>query len=340
MQPIASQLSHVIRAGLPLESGLRALAEQTRSRGTRHGLISLCEQLERGVPLEEALRETRTMLPPAMNVLIEAGLESGQLNSVMQYCIEQPRRAASLRQQVWLALSYPFFLTWFSLLICCCILLGLVPTFSDVIGSVSRDFQVELPSATRGLLAVVDYLQSLNGWPWLIPIVFGVVTGLFFLLAGFTNWGHRRSTSVPLIGKAFQYAALVDLCQILAILAESGLPITRALVFAGKASDDRWLARRCQIVSDEIEKGSTPSAAAQLARFPNSLVQAFRETRTTTVFSESLRGLAEVFAALSENSVSVVSQLIGPIAVLFVVVLAGSTMILLMWPLIRLIQVF
>jgi type II secretory pathway component PulF len=64
MLPIASQISQTIRARLPLESGLRALAEQTRSRRARRALRDLSDSLEQGVPLDIAIEKSSPDLPP------------------------------------------------------------------------------------------------------------------------------------------------------------------------------------------------------------------------------------------------------------------------------------
>ena len=81
MLPIASQVNRAIRTGLPLESGLIALAEQSRSPKTRRALIALSERLQQGMPLAEAIHESSLGLPRAMGALVEAGLETGRLDS-------------------------------------------------------------------------------------------------------------------------------------------------------------------------------------------------------------------------------------------------------------------
>ena len=97
--PVAGQVSQSIRAGLPLGQGLIALAEQTSSTKTRNALIKLSKRLDQGMPLADAMRDSQTRLPRSMRALVAAGLETGRLDSIMQYSVVQSQRAASLRLQ-------------------------------------------------------------------------------------------------------------------------------------------------------------------------------------------------------------------------------------------------
>jgi type II secretory pathway component PulF len=333
-QPLANTLGQAIRAGLPLESGLRALAEQTRSRWTRSSLLDLSRRLEQGMPLADAIKASKSGLPRQMQALIAAGLETGRLDSVMQYCIEQSQRATSLRQHIWLALSYPLFLMWFSTLICSSILILIVPAMAKIFD----DFGTEIPIVTQTLIKTSRFVASFGLLPWCVIIVGGIGFWLIFVIAGFSKLGQRWATSIPMIGRAFRYAALTDFCQILAILSESGLPFPKALNFAGNASDDRWLGRKCKFVARQIERGTSPAISAREAQLPNSLSQVFRESNSIGTFSDALRGLSDIYAAQCHVTVHVSNRFLAYLAVTFVVGFAGTTAIALFVPLIKLLN--
>ena len=332
--PIATQIGQVIQAGLPLETGLHALAEQTGSRRTRTALLELSQRLERGEPLEGAVMNAKSGLTRQMRTLIVAGLECGRLDSVMQYCVDQAQRAASLRTQIWLALSYPLFLFWFSTLICGFILLIVLPP----LGSIFDDFNVELPLATSGLLKLSLFLSSVPWLSWTVFTGIAITAILFVVLVVFFGWGQRWATSVPLLGRIFRFASLMDLCQILSVLMASGLSLPRALQFAGEASDDAWLSRRCRRMIQKMKEGYTADEAAIHVEFPNTLCQAFRGAGSTGAFVESLRGLADIFAAQCQVTMTVVNGMIAQLAVFIVIGFAGATGILLFVSLVSLLN--
>lgn len=330
----SAHVARTIKAGLPLESGIRALAEQTRSRSTRQALLRLSEQLEQGVPLAMAIENTRTGLPRPMSALVEAGLEAGRLDGVMQFCVEQSQRSISLRQQVWLFLAYPLFLMWFALVISGAILL-LVP---NQFGKIFDDFGVELPGLTVALMQISNLMNMVGLLPWVIMAVAGPAVAICMMLFGVSRSSQRWSTSIPVIGRCFRFAALNDLCRLLALLAESGLPLPRALRFAGSASEDHWLARKCLSVAHDIEDGSPPATAVMLADMPSSLGQVFRTAENEKTFAEALRGLADIFAAQCFVSSQVINSVIAPFAVSVVLGLFGITIGALFLPLIKLIN--
>jgi general secretion pathway protein F len=332
--PASSHVHHAVKAGLPLESGIRALAEQTRSRTARRALLRLSEQLEHGVPLATALEESRAGLPRPMCALVEAGLEAGRLDGVMQFCVEQAQRSISLRQQVWMFLAYPMFLLWFAMVICGTIMLLMPRQFKKIFD----DFGTELPGLTVVMIQLSDAMNSVGTLPWLILALIGPVVAISFMVFGSSRSSQRWSTSIPVIGRCFRYAALNDLCRLLALLAESGLPLPRALRFAGSASEDQWLSRQCQLIAMDIEDGSPPATAVMMADLPSSLGQVFRTARSEKTFAEALRGLADIFAAQCFVSSQVINSVIAPFAVAAVLGLFGITTGAMFLPLIKLLN--
>jgi type II secretory pathway component PulF len=252
----------------------------------------------------------------------------------MQYGIEQTQRAWSLRLQIWIAFAYPLFLLSFAGMVCAFIVLAVVPQF----GPIFNNFGTPLPATTVFLIQVSTGLVRLGWVPFATAgsICIGCWAGFLFL--GASRWGQRWSTSIPLFGSVFQMAALSDFCQILAILSESGLPFSRAIVFAGRASDDRWLRRKCLLLADDLERGSTPEQAAKIAHLPPTLLHAFRHASSDQTFFAALRGMADIFAARCSVNARVTNTLVEPLAVTIVMLFAGFTTIAMLLPLVRLLN--
>jgi type II secretory pathway component PulF len=332
--PFASQVSQTVRAGLPLESGIRALAEQTASGRTRRALLELSDKLEQGIPLVDAMAESQARLPRSMSALVEAGMETGRLDTVMQYSVEQSQRAGWLRQQIWMSMAYPIFLLWFASDICAFVLITIIPQFKNIF----NDFGTELPGLTLALVGLSDAALTVGWWPILLFMPLLGLAWIPFLALGRTRLGRRWSTSIPLLGSVFRLATLSDFCQILAILMESNLPFPKALRFAAHASDDYWLGRKCTLVAHAMEEGATPDEAAMLAGMPNSLTQVFRHASSDRTVVEALRGLADLYAARCSVSSRLVGSLFEPFAVILVVGFAGLTAIAVFMPLIKLLN--
>ena len=332
--PLASQMNQTIQAGLPLESGIRALAEQTGSRRARQALLELSDRLEQGVPLAEAMSGAQSRLPRSMSALVEAGLETGRLDTVMQYSVEQSQRAGWLRQQIWMSLAYPMFLLWFASGICAFVLLTIIPQFK----SIFDDFGTEVPGLTMALIKLSD-TALIFGWrPVLAIMPLIILAWSPFLALARSRLGRRWSTSIPLLGSVFRLATLSDFCQILAILMNAKLPFSKALRFAANASDDYWLDHKCQRMAADMDEGATPDEAAVLAGLPNSLTQVFRHVSSDRTVVEALHGLSDLYAARCSVSSRLVSQIFEPFAVILVVGFAGTTALAVFMPLIKLLN--
>ncbi len=332
--PLASQLSQAVRAGMPLESGLRALAEQTSSWRTRRALLNLSDRLEQGIPLAEAMRDSSAFLPKNLSPLVEAGMETGRLDSVMQYSVEQSQRAVSLRQQIWMSLVYPLFLIWFSVMICTFVLLNIIPQFKQIF----VDFGTELPGLTSALLGVTTVATRIGWGPIVLFLPILIVLCMLFFMMERSGFARRWLTSIPLLGTVFRFAALSEFCQILAILLESRLPFSKALRFSAAASDDNWLIRKCQLVTQDLDAGATPDEAAMLADLPNGLQQVFRHASSDRTVVESLRGLSDLYAARCSASSRLLTSILEPFVVVMVMGLVSVTAIALFMPLIKLLN--
>lgn len=332
--PAGSQISQVVRAGLPLESALRALAEQTTSRSDRRALLELSADLERGTPLAEAIQKTGARLPRSMSALVAAGLETGRLDIVMQYSIDQSQRSRWLSQQIWTSLAYPLALLWFGTSICLGILLAIIPQFKTIF----NDFGTELPGLTIALVTLSDAVGMFGWIAILITMSILAFAWIPLLIFGQTRIGRRWAASIPLLGIVFRLATLSDFCQILAVLLESRLPFPKALRYAASASDNQWLIRKCNRLSRHLEDGDTPDQAAMLVGMPNSLSQVFRHASSDQTVVDALRGISELYAARCSVSSRLAKTIFEPFAVIAVVGFAGITAIAVFLPLIKLLN--
>ena len=81
-EELAQQIATVASAGLPLETGLAALAEELPNRRLRRALQRLVEELGRGVDLETALRTTGA--PAYVQALAKTGTASNTLGKTFE----------------------------------------------------------------------------------------------------------------------------------------------------------------------------------------------------------------------------------------------------------------
>ena len=280
-------------SGQSLGSGLSALSELAQTRHERQTIRSLSHKLENGMSIVDVVPEATKTLSQPLSALIVATLESGRLDILLSYGLEQSRRWSKLQMQIWLSLTYPLLLCSFAVMVCHAIVLNAVPQFDQMFA----DFGNPVSPAGQVLVQYSQLMLSYGGmgsWATYTGMISCWILVALFVRSSFAK---RWISSIPVIGKAFQLAALSEFCELLAVLLESRLAMVQALRFTSEACSDRWLQRKCQQVIYELEHGATPTSALEMAGLPKAISLLFRNQLTDEPILIGLRGLSQVYSA-------------------------------------------
>ena len=162
------QLSILQDAGLPILRSLKILQEQTAPGAMKNALIDVCDEIESGSTLSEAMGKS----PKAFNRLyvnmIKAGEAGGALEIILQRLAEFQERSESLKRKVKGALIYPFTVVTFACGILVFIMMKIVPSFQKIF----KDFGTDLPAVTKGLIFVSE--ATIRFWFLLPGIPMGI----------------------------------------------------------------------------------------------------------------------------------------------------------------------
>lgn len=89
------EMAAISRMGIPLELGLRGLGQELPgSLGV--AMDSIEQRMAAGQDLSEAIEQSVDNFPPAYRAIVLAGLESGQLSSVLECVARSARRVHAL----------------------------------------------------------------------------------------------------------------------------------------------------------------------------------------------------------------------------------------------------
>ena len=162
------QLSILQDAGLPILRSLKILQEQSKPGALKNALIDVCEEIEGGATLSEAMAKS----PKAFNRLyvnmIKAGEAGGALEVILKRLAEFQERAEALKRKVKGALVYPITVVTFAVGILVFIMLKIVPSFEKIF----KDFNTTLPGMTVMLMKmsyfVCNFWYLLPGIPLII----------------------------------------------------------------------------------------------------------------------------------------------------------------------------
>jgi type II secretory pathway component PulF len=327
---LAEQLAQLADTGLPLDEGLRALADELGRGRLSRVLREMARQLEAGTALPDVIRSQGRRFPAHIRGLILAGLSTGNLADVLEEFIDLQRSETELRRQVRLSLAYPIVLLVFVSILPILFQVALLPQFAGMF----REFDLELPAMTQLFLA----FPSSAGW-----VVAGGIVGLagIMLLLGTMPglpWLSWLLCGIPLIGPVWRFSRLAQLCRMMGVLLQQKVPLPDALRLAAAGLRDADLASCCRRMADEVEAGHPLSEClAHRPQFPASMIPLIQWGQKTPAMADAFHASAEMFQGRTQSEVLLLETILVPILFLLVVGFILSFIIAMLLPMISLI---
>ncbi|NLE38249.1 MAG: type II secretion system F family protein, partial [Pirellulaceae bacterium] len=247
------QLSILQDAGLPILRSLRILEQQCKPGALKNSLIDVCDEIEGGSTLSEAMAKS----PKAFNRLyvnmVKAGEAGGALEIILRRLAEFQERAEALRRKVKGALVYPVCVVTFAVGILVFIMLKIVPAFEKIFA----DFGTELPTMTQALITTSNLVY--NFWFLLpgVPIAVWLMVKLIRKFsAGRTGW-DLFLLKIPIFGQLVEKNIVARTTRTLGTLVSSGVPILEALHITKETSGNAIFENLYQKVYESIREGDT-----------------------------------------------------------------------------------
>ena len=172
------QLSILQDAGLPILRSLKILEGQCKGGALKNALIDVCDDIEAGSTLSEAMSKQPKVFDRLYVNMIKAGEAGGALEIILQRLAEFKERAESLKRKVKGAMIYPVVVVLVAVGILTFIMLKIVPVFQEMFD----EFELTLPPPTLLLMAISE--NVVRFW-FLIPAIPGVLFLFIKLLRKF-----------------------------------------------------------------------------------------------------------------------------------------------------------
>ncbi len=245
------QLSILQDAGLPILRSLKILENNSKPGKLKFALQDVCEEIEGGSTLSEAMSKSPKVFTRLYVNMIKAGEAGGALETILQRLADFLERAESLKRKVKGALIYPVIVVLVAAAILTFIMIMIVPTFEKMFD----EFGLDLPAPTVLLIAMSQYI--VNYWFLLIamPVCFLILVKLL------RKFRHGRMgfdmfiIKVPIFGTLIEKNILARTTRTLGTLISSGVPIIEALNITRETSGNGMFERMFSKVTDSIREG-------------------------------------------------------------------------------------
>ncbi len=247
------QLSILQDAGLPILRSLKILETQSAPGALKNALIDVCDEIEGGATLSEAMAKS----PKAFNRLyvnmIKAGEAGGALEVILKRLAEFQERSETLKRKVKGALVYPIVVVAFASGIVTFIMMWIVPKFEKMF----KDFQVDLPAMTKMLITISNFV--VNDWFLLpgIPLAIWLVMKMIRKFHGGRMGWDLFTIKMLVFGPLVEKNIIARTMRTLGTLVASGVPILEALHITKETSGNCVFENLFQKVYDAIREGES-----------------------------------------------------------------------------------
>jgi type II secretory pathway component PulF len=328
------QLTQLTAAGLPIEHGLRLIAQDMRSGRLKHTIHEVVAEMEKGTPLGEALEKYRMNFPPLYGQLVTAGVKTKNLSAMLLNLGRHMDLVARVRSMLWRAMSYPIMVL--AALALVLVFLGLVvlPQFS----SMYKGFGIQLPVATALLLGMSNWVPGLV--ITIIAIVVLIPLGWQFLrLAGLDRAAvDRLVLPLPLIGPVIKRNLIARWCDAVRLGVQGGMDLPGAIKMAGDAIGSPALMRDGEKMTSALAAGQRLDQMEHTAILPATVSAAISLGSENHDLPAMLATLTEMYQQQAETRLVLIPGVLTPLLIILVAVVIGFVIMALFMPFVTLIR--
>lgn len=314
-------LASLLKAGLVLDRALHIMGATTARRGIRE----LCADLERrvraGSSVSDALGEHRELFPQYYIAMARAGELGGSLPEGLERLGLFVERSAAVRERIVSSMIYPAMLAGMILVTVVLVLTVVLPRFR----SLFEESQAQLPWATRGVLALGDFVGA-YGW----YCAGGILVGSLLLYRAWHDPVRGKQLSRRLLEARWTFGLIAKVqtsrfLRTVGTLSRSGVPLPQATSVALGMIQNRWLLQAAETVHLRLKEGQALSTLLDRATvFPKAAVQLARVGEETGRLDDLLIEAADTLDRDAQNTIDrLLSVLVPGVTIVMGAIVAG-----------------
>jgi general secretion pathway protein F len=298
------ELAALVRAGLPMERGLRDLGRDIP--GALGDTVQvLATRLSHGESLPQALAAERHRFPGVYRAVVEAGLKAGRLSAALEGLASFARSYADLRRAIGMAVLYPLIVLTLAYGLLLFFVLAIVPRFLETYSL----FRVPTHNVVAWLRESLPYWGPFPPVLLLLVAVWWIRSGRVMVLQ--PAWASRMVGWLPWLRGILANSRAACFSELLALLVEHEVPLPEAITLAAEATADDAIVSSAREIAAGIERGDSVTGAVQAATaFPPMLRWLMVTGLQRGALVKALRHAAETYRELALHHANLVKQLL------------------------------
>jgi general secretion pathway protein F len=329
------ELAALLKAGLPLDRSLQALAQVTSRPAMKTVLAQVLRDLQEGKALGEALSRQRIFSPLYVS-LVQAGETGGFLEEALERLGDYLRTVNEFRSYLFTALIYPTILAGVGSLSLILMLLYVVPRFE----SFFKEMGQNLYWSTQMLIALS---QAFRSYWWLGGLL---LAGAVLVLRRLVKSPEgqmaidRFKMQAPFLGDLSRRVAAVFFAKTLGTLLSNGVPMVSSLRVVIASVNNRYLSKALTGVLANVEKGQQLSGLLKkVGMFPELFLQMTAIGEETGQLANMLLSAAASLENDARSAVRRLLALLEPVLILLTSLVVAFIIVSLLLPILNLYEI-
>ncbi|MBD3670597.1 MAG: type II secretion system inner membrane protein GspF [Gammaproteobacteria bacterium] len=310
---VTRQLATLLGSGLPVESALATVAEQTDKDRVKATILGVRAKVLEGYPLAKAMADFPQSFNTMYRATVAAGERSGHLENVLTRLADYAENQQRFRQTLSQSLMYPILVILISLGVVGVLMTYVVPKVVTVFETTGQT----LPLLTRSLIGISDFLLAY--WWLLLGGAGAFIVALLTWLSSEENRHrfHRFLLRLPVLSKVIMGVNTARFSRTLSILNGSGVPIVEGMNIAASVMGNLSMRRSVEEAARRVREGSSIHAALRHSGyFPPMTQNLIASGESSGKLEAMLDKAAEIQEREMETSVGMFVSIFEPVMIL------------------------
>jgi len=328
------QIATMLQAGVPLVQSFNIISKSVEKPAMRELIGEVAAEVESGTALSESLRKHPRYFDALYCDLIEAGEQSGALETIYERVAIYKEKAEALKSKIKKAMFYPVSVIIVAIIVTTILLLFVIPQFEEIFAS----FGAELPAFTQFVIGISRFLQDY--WPFIFGGIFAL--GFGYVQAFRRSQGVKDATDrfilrIPVINPILHKAAMARFARTLSTTFAAGIPLIDALKSASGASGSVVYRNAIDAIRIEVTGGMQMNVAMRTVNlFPDMVTQMVMIGEESGSLDSMLDKVANIYEQQVDDAVDGLTSLIEPLIMAVLGVLVGGMVVAMYLPIFKL----
>lgn len=321
---LCSQLAIELKAGLPIVTSLRLVAENEEDKRLKALLNEVADDVHSGNGLADSFALRGPGLPGTFIETVRAGEESGKLDECFARLKGYYENAAAVSRKVTSAMIYPVMLLVVAVVVVVIIMVAAVPVFEDSFSSMNN----ELPGITQFLIDASHFMT--DNIFILAFIVMAIIIGI--ILFGKTDRGRHIYAGLALAAPGFGLIAKMNAASqfaaTLSTMLSAGLPLVQATRITAATTENLLISEDIDAACDGVVEGNLLCDGLKKSKYlPPLLIEMTAVGEETGKIEETLNVVSEYYTKEVDTAVQRALGILEPCITIVLALLVVSILL-------------